>query len=86
MSVQQASYVTGRSFFPHLIEGPFAHGLHLAFTFAAVATLIAVIASALRGRRYLHSPEPVSDELAEGAVGMAEAVGLVNISAQEGDS
>ena len=34
----QAAYITGRSFFPRLIEQPFASGLHLAFTFAAVAT------------------------------------------------
>ena len=55
----QAAYVTGRSFFPNLIEQPFATGLHLAFTFAAGATAIAVVASALRGRRYLHPAEPV---------------------------
>jgi MFS family permease len=54
MSPKQAAYVTGRSFFPHLIEEPFASGLHLAFTFAAIATLIAIVASALRGKRYVH--------------------------------
>ncbi len=70
LSAKQAAYVTGRSFFPHLIEEPFAGGLHLAFAFAAGATVIAVIASALRGRRYFHTePEaPVdvmTDELME---------------------
>jgi MFS family permease len=54
MPAKQAAYITGRSFFPHLIEGPFASGLHLAFTFAAIATLIAIVASALRGKRYVH--------------------------------
>jgi MFS family permease len=54
MSPQQVTYITGRSFFPHLIEQPFAGGLHLAFTFAAGATIIAIIASAARGRRYVH--------------------------------
>ncbi len=54
MPARQAAYITGRSFFPHLIEEPFAGGLHLAFTFAALATLIAIIASALRGKRYVH--------------------------------
>jgi MFS family permease len=57
LSAKQAAYVTGRSFFPHLIEQPFAGGLHLAFTFAAIATVIAVIASALRGKRYFHGSE-----------------------------
>jgi len=59
LSAKQAAYVTGRSFFPHLIEEPFAGGLHLAFTFAAIATLIAIIASAARGRRYVHDGTPV---------------------------
>ena len=52
---KQVAYITGRSFFPKLIEQPFASGLHLAFTFAAIATLIAIVASALRGKRYVHS-------------------------------
>jgi MFS family permease len=76
LSASQASYITGRSFFPNLIEQPFAAGLHLAFTFAAVATLIAVIASALRGRRYVHAPRPVLEELAAGAAESAAVVGL----------
>ena len=67
LSAHQAAYVTGRSFFPSLIEQPFANGLHLAFDFAAGATLIAVVASAARGRRYVHPAHSVADELAEGA-------------------
>jgi MFS family permease len=74
LPAHQAAYITGRSFFPRLIEQPFAAGLHLALTFAAVATAIAIVASAVRGRRYLHAPEPLIGELAEGA---AEAAGLV---------
>ena len=74
----QAAYITGRSFFPHLIEAPFGAGLHLAFTCAAIATGIAVVASALRGPRYLYQPpaESVAEELAEGAAESAAAVGL----------
>ena len=56
-----------------LHDGPFVlpeahraavrHGLHLAFTFAAIATLIAIIASALRGKRYVYSASaPVDAE------------------------
>jgi MFS family permease len=76
MSPSQVAYVTGRSFFPKLIESPFASGLDLAFTFAIIATAIAVVASAFRGERYLHRTEPVSEELAEGA---AEAGGLLGL-------
>jgi MFS family permease len=76
MSAHQVAYITGRSFFPQLIEGPFAHGMHLAFTFAAIATGIAVVASALRPKRYLHTTEPLLEELAEGA---AETAGLTGL-------
>jgi MFS family permease len=76
LTASQAAYVTGRSFFPKLIEEPFSHGLHLAFDFAAGATLIAVVASALRGERYIHKAQPVAAELAEGAAESAEVLGL----------
>jgi EmrB/QacA subfamily drug resistance transporter len=45
----QASFLTGRSFFPSLITEPFADGLHVAFWFAIVACVIAAIASWLAG-------------------------------------
>jgi MFS family permease len=76
LSPSQAAYITGRSFFPKLIEQPFADGLHLAFTFAAIATVVAIIASAVRGKRYLHVNEPLTEELADGA---AEAGGLLGL-------
>jgi hypothetical protein len=37
----QTGYLTGRSFFPSLITQPFSDGLHVAFWFAIVASLIA---------------------------------------------
>jgi len=79
---RQAAYITGRSFFPRLIEQPFAGGLHLAFTFAAIATAIAIVASAVRGRRYLYATQPLLlEELAEGA---AEAGGLAGLDEAAG--
>ncbi len=54
--------LTGRSFFPHLISGPFRTGLHEAFAFAIVACLIAAAASLLRGGRYHHVDEPATAE------------------------
>jgi MFS family permease len=50
-----ASYLLGRSFFPKLISSPFANGLHLAFDFAAGASVIGAAASLLRGGRYVHA-------------------------------
>jgi MFS family permease len=85
LSPSQAAYVTGRSFFPKLIEQPFASGLHLAFTFAAIATAIAIVASAVRGRRYLHATEPVVDELADGAAEIGGLTGLEPVTSADVD-
>jgi MFS family permease len=52
-----AARLTGRSFFPSLISGPFQHGLVLVLTFSIVASLVAAAASALRGGRYVHEEE-----------------------------
>jgi MFS family permease len=60
-----AAYVTGRQFFPHLITGPFHDGLGVAFAFAIAASLIAVVASLLTGRRNAGRPaESLGAELA----------------------
>ena len=45
--------LTGREFFPNLISGPFHHGLVVVFGVAAVLSLLAAIASLLRGGRYM---------------------------------
>jgi MFS family permease len=61
LSAHDQSVLTGGSFFPTLISGPFRDGLHAAFLFAIVACLIAAAASLLRGGRMIHddAPEPV---------------------------
>jgi MFS family permease len=53
----QASALTGRSFFPRLMTGPFSSALSIAFTFAAIACLAAAVASWLRGGKYHHREE-----------------------------
>jgi MFS family permease len=63
----QAAYLTGRSFFPQLISGPFADGLTAAFWFAVIACLVAAAASwfaAAGPRRRVIAAEPVGAELA----------------------
>ncbi|MEE4545225.1 MFS transporter [Streptomyces sp. V4-01] len=42
--------LTGKEFFPHLISGPFHHGLVIVFATAAAMSLLAATASALRGK------------------------------------
>jgi MFS family permease len=52
LSHARAAYLTGRSFFPHLVSAPFMKGLREAFDFALVASVIAAVASWLRGGKY----------------------------------
>ncbi len=54
LPASHAAYLTGHSFFPSLISGPFSSGLHIAFDFSIAACLIAALASLLRGKRYVH--------------------------------
>jgi hypothetical protein len=49
--------LTGRSFFPELISGSFASGLHTAFDFAIAACLAAAGMSWLRGGKYHYHEE-----------------------------
>jgi MFS family permease len=52
LSAHNRAVLVGKSFFPHLISGPFRSGLHEAFAFAIIACLIAAAASMMRGGRY----------------------------------
>jgi MFS family permease len=51
LSAHQHAVVTGTTFFPTLISGPFRDGLHVAFTFSIIACLVAAAASLMRGGR-----------------------------------
>ncbi|QFU88183.1 MFS transporter [Amycolatopsis sp. YIM 10] len=64
----QASFLTGRSFFPNLISGPFAEGLQIAFSFAIVLCIIGAVASLLcRPVKPGSGGESVGTELAAAA-------------------
>ena len=51
------AHLTGHGFFPGLISGPFSDGLGVAFSFAIGACLLAALASALRGGKYMHNDD-----------------------------
>jgi MFS family permease len=75
MTAGQVQYITGRSFFPHLISAPFGRGLEKAFDFAAAVCILGAVASLLRGGKY-HYTEPGTEtsevESAEEAVAETE--------------
>jgi MFS family permease len=54
-----AAYLTGKSFFPSLISPAFHTGLRYAFDFAIGCSLVAAVASLLRGGRYIHGQDDV---------------------------
>ncbi|MFE2066932.1 MFS transporter [Streptomyces sp. NPDC059467] len=49
VSSAQRSVLTGHTFFPQLVSGPFHHGLGIVFGVAAGMALVSAVASALRG-------------------------------------
>ncbi|HEV7977783.1 MFS transporter [Amycolatopsis sp.] len=57
LSPDQASFLTGRSFFPNLISGPFSQGLAVAFWFAIGVCLLGAVASLLTGKKRPAEPE-----------------------------
>jgi MFS family permease len=67
MPPADAARLTGRSFFPSLIAGPFQHGLILVLSFSIAASLVAAAASAMRGGHFVHeeAESPALDQ-AEG--------------------
>ncbi len=72
-----AAYLTGKSFFPNLIAGPFGQGLRLAFVMAAAMCFLGAVFSWLRGPgqsvQMLSPAEEAEVGLAEvGDVAMAE--------------
>jgi MFS family permease len=50
-----AAELTGKSFFPQLIQGAFHSGLVVVFTAAAIMTLVAAVASLVRGKKFVHA-------------------------------
>jgi hypothetical protein len=72
----RAAFLTGHSFFPQLISGPFMDGMHVTFAFAGVLMLITAAASWMRGGRYVHveHPAPTSEAAAPAAPAEPEPI------------
>jgi EmrB/QacA subfamily drug resistance transporter len=70
------STIYGQSFFPHLISGPFRHGLLIAFSASILMLLIAAAVSLMRGKRFVHAD----------AVGAPHHDTVVESMAREGDA
>ncbi len=51
------TYITGSTFFPNAIKGPFMTALREAFIIGAVMCIVAAVCSALRGKKQIHKPK-----------------------------
>jgi hypothetical protein len=71
--------LTGKQFFPHLISGPFHHGLVIVFSMAIALLVIAAGASLMRGSRYVHDEHAVAETA--GTAGPAEVTAEVAMGA-----
>ncbi|MFJ4921137.1 MFS transporter [Streptomyces sp. NPDC088725] len=56
VSADQAKTLTGTRFFSELVSGPFHHGLVIVFGVATAMSLVAAVASVLRGRHHRAGP------------------------------
>jgi MFS family permease len=62
-----AAVLTGKEFFPHLISGPFHHGLIIVFSAAIALSVTGAVISLLRGRQFYYA-EPEAAEAAASAI------------------
>src|SRR2546428_13864059 len=68
------AYLTGKTFFPSLISGPFIQGLRIAFGSSVVMCLVAAAVSWLRGGKFVHQ-DVVPGEVASPAESVPQGVG-----------
>ena len=76
LTPQQAHTLTGRTFFPHLISGPFIDAMAIVFIAALVMCMVAAIASWSRGPSQVHTDDPDDPEGAVGPFGAPEGDGI----------
>ncbi len=57
----QAAQLTSKEYFPHLISGPFHHGLVIVFSVAIAMSVLGAFASLLRGGQFYYDAPSVAD-------------------------
>ncbi len=86
LPARNAAILTGKSFFPNLISGPFHHGLVIVFSAAIAMSLLGALISVLRGKQYYYA-DPAAPAPAGAAVTAGRAAGPVSVaSTAEGNA
>jgi hypothetical protein len=68
LSPANARALTSKEFFPHLVAGPFHHGLVVVFTAAIIISLAGALISMTRGRQYIYVEPPAGGVIPAAAV------------------
>jgi MFS family permease len=66
-----AAVLTGKEFFPHLISGPFHHGLVIVFSAAIAMSVIGAVISLMRGRQFYYGESGTAPAAASAGTGPA---------------
>ncbi len=83
LPARNTAILTGKSFFPNLISGPFHHGLVIVFSAAIAMSLLGAVISALRGKQFYYADPAVAAATAHGPAapaGIAAAASPVAVS------
>jgi MFS family permease len=82
VSHAQWQILTGKQFFPDLIESSFHHGLEIVFGVAIVMSIIGAVASALRGKRFVHDEQSLRQHLGDAALTSSVVPGQVALESE----
>jgi MFS family permease len=82
VSEAQWLQLTGKHFFPSLIEAPFHHGLIIVFVVAIALSVVGAIFSALRGERFIYQQQPLPKYVSDVAESSAAVPGEIAIDAE----
>jgi hypothetical protein len=74
--------LTGKHFFPDLIESSFHHGLVIVFTAAIVMSVVGALASALRGKRFVRDDQTLREHLGDAAATSSAVPGEIALETE----
>ena len=74
--------LTGKHFFPDLIESSFHHGLVIVFGAAVAMSVVGALASALRGTRYVHEDQSMLEHLGDAAATSSAVPGEIALESE----
>ncbi len=85
LPAHNAAILTGREFFPHLISGPFHHGLIIVFSAAIALSVTGAVISLLRGKQFYYT-EPEFDAASANAGTTAAGIARATVQSATAQS